>query len=175
MRTVLLEPPAEVRAWLARRRELGQDLYDEVWEGEYHVAPAPHPAHPAHGDLDDQLALLLGPRARHAGLRGSGPLNVGEPDDYRVPDRAYLRARPTTAFVPTAALVVEIVSPGDETWAKPGFYFAHGVEELLVIDPVRRSVDLLCRGPSALVPAERSALLDLSAADLAAELDWPPR
>jgi len=41
MRTVLLEPPAEVRAWLARRRELGQDLYDEVWEGEYHVAPAP--------------------------------------------------------------------------------------------------------------------------------------
>src|SRR4051794_826348 len=38
MRTVLVgSPPAEVEAWLERRRQLGLDRFDEVWEGESHV------------------------------------------------------------------------------------------------------------------------------------------
>lgn len=45
MKVLLGDPPPEVEAYLARRRELGQDLYDEVWEGTYHVAPAAHPWH----------------------------------------------------------------------------------------------------------------------------------
>ena len=78
MRTVPLgDPPAEVQAWLDRRHTLGQDLFDEVWEGEYHAAPAPHRRH---GDVDDQLAAILRPRARAAGLWPSGPLNIGGPD-----------------------------------------------------------------------------------------------
>jgi hypothetical protein len=91
MRTVLNDPPKPVTDWLERRHALGQDLFDEVWEGSYHVAPAPHPSH---GDLDEQLSEILRPHAKAAGLRGSGPLNIGSPDDHRVPGRAYLRDRP---------------------------------------------------------------------------------
>lgn len=162
--------PAAVEAWLRQRKELGQDLFDEVWEGDYHVAPAPHPSH---GLVDQQVAELLGPAAREAGLVGSGPLNIGVPDDYRVPDRAYLRDVPTVTFVPRAAIVVEIVSPGDETHAKLDFYFSRGVEELLVVDPLRRGVEWYQRGNERLLPAEGSELLGLTAAEVAERIDWP--
>jgi Uma2 family endonuclease len=171
MRTVLLgEPPAEVQAWLDRRRALGQDLFDEVWEGEYHVAPAPHRRH---GDVDDQLAAMLRPRARAAGLWPSGPLNIGGPDDYRVPDRAYLCDRDTATFTPTAAVVVEIVSPGDETRSKSGFYFAVGVEEMLVVDPESRNVQWWARGADGFVATDASLLLGIATTEVRAAIDWP--
>lgn len=100
MRTVVLDPaPAEFEALLERRRALGQDLYDEVWEGEYHMAPAPHPFH---GYIDRRLALLLEPLAQRAGLIGAGVFNLGSPDDYRVLDGGLHRELPTTTFVSTA-------------------------------------------------------------------------
>ena len=172
MRTILLgEPPPPVRSWLERRRELGLDRFDEVWEGEYHVAPE---AHGRHGDVDDQLAVLLHPLARLAELWGSGPLNLGGPNDYRVPDRAYLRERAIEVWNPTAAIVVEIVSPGDESYAKLGFYHRLGVEEVLIVDPLRRAVEWYRRGPDGFDRAGSSQLLSISEADLAAQIDWPP-
>lgn len=66
MRTVLNDPPEVVQTWLARRQALGQDLYDEVWEGTYHVAPAPHPAH---GYVDDALAAILRPQRGPEGFQ----------------------------------------------------------------------------------------------------------
>lgn len=168
---MLLDPPPEVRSWLADRQARGQDLYDEVWEGTYHVAPA---AHPSHGDVDDQISRLLGPYADTAGLHGSGPLNVGEPDDYRVPDRAYLRERARTTFVPSVAIVVEIVSPGDESWAKLDFYFAHEALEVLLVDPRARTVQWLVRDDDGFTAAPGSALLDLDSDALDAMIDWPP-
>ncbi len=43
MKTVVVGPrPAELEELVRRRHELGQDLFDEVWEGTYHMAPAPH-------------------------------------------------------------------------------------------------------------------------------------
>ena len=141
-----------------------------MWDGEYHVAPAPQRRH---GDVDDQLAAILRPTARAVGLWPSGPLNIGGPDDYRVPDRAYLRTRDAATFTPAAAIVVEIVSPGDETRSKLGFYFAAGVEELLVVDPEARTVEWWARGTEGFIRSDGSALLDLTAADLHAAIDWP--
>ena len=46
-------------------------------------------------------------------------------------------------YFPTAALVVEIVSPGDETYEKVPFYAAHGVEEVLVVEPESDNVRAL--------------------------------
>jgi hypothetical protein len=113
VRTIVLGPqPAELEALLARRRSLGLDTHDEVWEGDYHMAPA---AHASHGWLDDQLAVLLHPLARDAGLGGTGAFNLGAPGDFRVPDRGYHRVRPATTWLSTAAIVVEIESPHDET------------------------------------------------------------
>lgn len=170
-RTVVLgEPPEPLAEWLRHRRELGQDLFDEVWEGEYHVAPA---GHRRHGDLDDQIAALLRGRARRRGLWPSGPANLGEPQDYRVPDRVYFSHRELATFEPSATIVVEIVSPGDESYAKFDFYFAHGVQEVLVIDPQRRSVEWYGRGSGGFERVGCSAWLELTDAELATELDWP--
>ena len=47
------ERPPELTALLERRRKLGLDTFDEVWEGEYHLASA---ADVSHGWLDDELA-----------------------------------------------------------------------------------------------------------------------
>lgn len=172
MRTVLLgEHPPGFDAWLERRRALGQDGFDEVWEGEYHVAPM---AHSRHGHIENQLARLLGPSADAAALRGSGPLNVGEPDDYRVPDLAYLRDAALMVFHPTVAIGAEIVSPGDETRRKLAFYFRRGVEELLIVDPETRTVEWHARGDDGFVEVDRSALLDITADELTAALDWGP-
>lgn len=171
MTTVLLgKPPPEVEAYLARRRELGQDLYDEVWEGIYHVAPA---AHPWHGYLDNVLAVLLDPYARRAGVVGTGPVNVGEDGDYRVPDRAYHRSLPSSVWVPTAALVVEVISPDDETWAKFGFYARHRVDEICTAEPRTRDLRWFVRSGDAYDETGRSTVFGVDVADLANRIDWP--
>jgi hypothetical protein len=40
---VMDPPPAEFEALIERRRRLGLDRRDEMWEGVYHLAPAPAP------------------------------------------------------------------------------------------------------------------------------------
>jgi len=109
-----------------------------------------------------------------AGLVGTGPFNLGEPADHRVPDRGYHRGRPTGTWLATAAIVVEIVSPDDETYDKFGFYARHGVDELLVADPADHAVGIWRL--TAVDDYERalaSPLLEVSAADLMAAIEWP--
>ena len=162
--------PRVVEEWLESRRAAGLDRFDEVWGGEYHVAPA---AHGRHGDLDQQLAELLGPAARAVGLRCLGPVNIGTVDDYRVPDRCVVDPDLTLrVFLPSAVIVIEIVSPDDETLAKFDFYFQRGVVELLVVDPDDRSVRWFRRGDGGFVHTPRSELLP-ALADLAGLLHWP--
>jgi hypothetical protein len=173
MTTVVLDPqPVEIEALLERRRHLNQDRKDEVWEGVYHMAPAPRNAH---GDIQQQLAELIGPLARQAGLRPiiSGEFNIGEKNNFRVPDGGLLRSRENAIWNPTAALAVEIISPGDESWDKLPFYAAHHVDELLIIDPTTHSVDWLELGDGEYRPIEHSALIDLGARDLLEQIDWP--
>lgn len=90
-----------------------------------------------HGYLDDQVARLLGPYADKAGLVGTGPFDLGEPEGYRLPVRGYNRGfsfDPALVYFPTATVVVEILSPDDETFEKLPFYAAHGVDEVLVVE-----------------------------------------
>jgi Uma2 family endonuclease len=171
MRTVVLgERPPVIEDFIARRHALGQDVFDEVWDGEYHMAPAPSAEH---GRVDDELSALLRPRARAAGLVRTGPFNLGARDDYRVPDGGLHRGHPRGVFLPTAAVVVEIVSPDDETYLKIDFYASHGVEELVVADPQLRTVRIWQLVDGALVETGQSGLLGTSAAELARAIDWP--
>ena len=165
-------PPVEFEALLERRHRLGQDLLDEVWEGVYHVNPAPHSRHV---NVQQQLAELLGPAARQAGLAPRvGIFNLGEPDDYRVPDGGLLRPDvPDAVYLPSAALVIEIVSPNDKSWEKLDFYAAHGVPELLIVDPELRKVDWLALRDGKYTAVDRSGLIELSAGELADRIDWP--
>jgi len=62
MPTLVRDPqPVEFEQLLERRRALGQDLLDEVWEGVYHMNPAPAARH---ADVAQQLAVLA--RGRRA-------------------------------------------------------------------------------------------------------------
>jgi Uma2 family endonuclease len=171
MPTLVRDPqPAEFEALLERRRRLGQDLFDEVWEGVLHMNPAPHSRH---GRLEWQLAGILAPLAARAGLRALGQFNLGEEGDYRVPDGALVHPGADAVYLPTAALLLEIVSPGDETWEKLDFYAAHGVEELLIVDPQQKSVSWMGLDGQEYRHLKRSRLIELGATELAERIDWP--
>ena len=88
MATLVRDPqPVEFERLLERRRRLGKDLLDEVWDGVHHVNPAPHSRH---SDIQQQLAVLLDQPARQAGLRPRlGIFNLGEPNDYRYRTEGY--------------------------------------------------------------------------------------
>jgi len=174
MPTLVLDPPpVEFEALLKRRQELGQGVMDEVWEGVYVMNPAPAPRH---AYIAQQLAELLGPAARAAALVPMlSAFNLGDPADYRVPDGGLLRQQPPAevVYVPSAALAVEVVSPDDRTWEKLEFYAAHGVEELLIVDPQGKTVSWMGLERGEYKHLKRSRLIKLGPAELAEQLDWP--
>jgi hypothetical protein len=168
MRTLLPDPaPAEFETLLERRRRLGGDTHDEVWGGVRHMNPTPHGRH---ARLQAQTLRLLGPLARTRRLTPLGSFNLGEPEDYGMPDGGVARHRPGELFNPTAALVIEIV-PGDKTWNKLPFYAAHLVDELLIVDPAKRSVEWLGRRDDRYEAIARSRLVDLGSDELSDQLD----
>jgi hypothetical protein len=169
-RTLVLGHRPEIDELLARRRALGLDRQDEVWEGVYHVAPE---AHPRHGIVQAALLALLTPPARRAGLVPSGPFNLGQGvRDYRVPDLGFHEHPPATLYVPAAPVVGEVLSPDDESYPKFGFYHDHGVREILVADPLRRVVECWVRDKGGFAAVERSDLLGVAVAEMAA-IGWP--
>lgn len=171
MKTVVLgPPPAELAQLIERRRTQGLDTFDEVWEGAYHMAPAPRFNH---AYLDDAVAVLLHPYARSAGLIGSGPFNLGGPDDYRVPDRGYHRKLLDVVFCPTAAIAIEIVSPDDESYQKLPFYALHHVEELIFIEPTARRVRIFSLAGDRYAEVDRSTLLNVDTETVQAAISWP--
>lgn len=171
MRTVVLgELPVELEQMIQRRRAQGLDTFDEVWEGTHHMAPA---ARFRHAYLDNAIAIVLAPFAAAGGFIGSGPFNLGDRDDYRVPDRGLHRALVDATYLDTAAVVVEIVSPDDETYDKFGFYAAHAVDELIVVESDERRIRLFTLDASTYAETERSSLLRVDAADLTAAITWP--
>jgi hypothetical protein len=169
---VLGAPPPELEALLARRRRAGVDRLDEVWQGVHHMVPGPSFEH-AH--VAQQLGELLGPVARAAGLVPTmHEFNLGESEhDFRVPDGGLHRPGAAGTWLATAALVVEIRSPDDETWEKLPFYAAHRVDEVLIIDIADRKVAWLALRGGEYEPTERSGLVELGPVALAEQLDWP--
>ena len=159
-----------VQALLDQRRRAGADTHDEMWNGVLHMAPAPRDVHAV---LAHQLAVLLDPVARAAGLVACAEFNLGSADDYRVPDLGLHREPGWGTYAVTAALVVEILSPGDETWEKLPFYAAHEVDELVVVDPDQRTVQWLALTAAGYGDVERSAVIDFGPVELADRVDWP--
>jgi hypothetical protein len=172
MRTLLPDPPpVEVQAMLERRRRLGQDRRDEVWEGVLHMVPAP--GH-RHSTLGAQVSALLRAPAAAAGLTVSLDFNLGDSKhDYRIPDGGLHRPGAAEMWHPTAALALEILSPGDDTWEKLPFYAAHHVDELLILDPDTYAVHWLALTGGRYEPIGRSGLIELGPAELARLIDWP--
>ncbi len=171
MTTVVLgERPAELEALIQKRRALGLDGHDEVWDGVYVMAPH---AHSDHGIVEEELRGALFPRAKAAGLIPGASFNVGEPQDFRVPDGGLHRPGAAGVWLSTAAVVVEVLSPGDESWQKLPFYAEHHVDEVLLVDPAERAVTWLALRDGEYEPVQGSGLIELGPTELAGRLDWP--
>jgi Uma2 family endonuclease len=170
MPTVILDPlPVEIDELLYRRKRLGLDRADEMWDGVLHVNPTPHGRH---GRVLQQITALLDGPSRAAGLLPMADFNLGTKGNYRVPDGGLHHPGPDRLYYPTAALVVEIVSPKDESWAKLPFYAAHDVEEVLSVDPKKCEVHWLALRGDRYEPVERSGLIELGPAELAERIIW---
>ncbi len=174
MKTVVLgDPPPALVSLIAERRRLGLDRHDEVWEGDYHMNPAPSGRH---ARLAALAITLLDRSATDRGLTVVAEFNLGTPDDYRIPDLGVLRSATDETWVAAAAVVVEIRSADDETFEKLGFYARLGVEEILIVDPAADADDTvrwLVREPAgsaSWIGADRSAVLGLSVDEVRAHL-----
>ncbi len=147
--------------WLQRRHEFGLDTYDEWWEGVYRVVTGPSPEH---GQLLDLLAVFLNPLVRAAGLHSAAPVNIGvDKFDCRVPDRGVYHPdtpRTSPAFLATAALVIEVLSPGEQSLEKLDFYRDHGVQEYLEINLDGKTVELWVNCSGSWERTNASSVLD---------------
>jgi Uma2 family endonuclease len=139
MKAVVLQVSEED---LARRRKLGLDRRDEMWEGVLHIAPAPSYEHQR---MLDELTLFLGAllkRTKRGTLRSG--INVFSDKvpvpDYRIPDHTFVAAGREGIIAPDGIrgggpdAVIEVRSPEDESYEKMSFFAGLGVREVLVLD-----------------------------------------
>jgi Uma2 family endonuclease len=147
---------------LEERRRMGGDRWDEVWEGVLHMVPAPSERHQRFGT---RLSVVFYELAEARGLLIAHDVGFFQAaDDYRQPDLAVYRPDQTTArgLEAAAELLVEILSPRDESRIKLPWYAARDVREVLLIDRDTLAVELYdCASgePKAVEPAH-SAVLD---------------
>ena len=146
MRAVIPEVPPGLLAW---RKQTGADRWDEMWEGVLHMAPNPNREHQ---DLEFVLESYL--RKHWASTRGARVyhnINVasvgGWPNDYRIPDLVLLtpprfEIDRNEYFEGAPDVVVEIRSPGDESYEKLEFYARIAVPEVWIIDRDSRAVEV---------------------------------
>lgn len=155
MRAVVLEVDQRM---LAERARLGIDKKDEMWEGVLHMVP---PASERHQALEAELVVALRPAARRHGWRVRTDTGVFASDsDYRVPD--------VVVFSPEAAsergvdgapeVVIEIRSPGDESYEKVPWYLGRGARAVLIVDRDSLALDLRTADGKA-EPAEDGSLV----------------
>ncbi len=149
MKAVINQMPAH---WLAERMNSEIAQWDEMWEGVLHMAPMPNRMRQ---DFELDLAAYLKQAwAKPNGSRVHHEVNLTTPEDepawtknYRIPDvvlltpdRFHIDRNEYMAGAPL--VVVEIQSPGDETYEKLPFYAALGVPEVWVFDRDTKAVEL---------------------------------
>ena len=141
---IIVSDPHAAFTLRAEREAAGLDRWDEVWNGVYIVMPL---ANNQHQRLATKVSGRLMPLIDDAGLgetfAGCNVSDVVPPADwrtnYRCPDVAvYLRDNPAedrgSHWYGGPDIAVEIVSPGDRSRQKLGFYAAVGTRELFVLD-----------------------------------------
>ncbi len=162
MKAVMPSVPQHILDW---RKRTGADQYDEMWEGVLHMPPSPTRMHQ---DIEGAVEAWL--RWYWVPLRGAKvyhQINLasigGWPHNYRIPDLVLLLPQRCAIdrneyFEGAPDVVVEIHSPGDETYDKFSFYAELGVPEIWVIHRDSRipEVHRLKRGRYKEQPAGRN-------------------
>lgn len=163
MRAVIVDMPTH---WLAERKNSEAAQWDEMWDGVLHMPPMPNRMHqrfnrelqfylqtrwakPRGAEVDQEVNLTtLGDEARWIYNHRIPDLVLNTPDRFHIDKGEYMAGAPL--------VVVEIKSPGDETYDKFPFYAALGVPEVWVFDRDTRAPELYALGADAgyhLLPA----------------------
>lgn len=155
MRGVLLEVPSTL---LAERARQGIDVFDEMWEGELHMVAPPSAEHQRIGG---ELFIAFRGAVGDSGLQALYETGLFDPEapegsSYRVPDLVVFAddRRSDGGVEGVAEVVVEIRSPGDESFEKLDFYRRVGVGEVVMIDRDTKEVRHWRREGDALIEAE---------------------
>jgi Uma2 family endonuclease len=137
---LMIDNPHQIKRIIRRRRLMGADRYDEVWDGVYVMAPI---ADNVHQEIATELAAALKQGAGRPGTRAFAGTNVSDrPDDwrqnFRCPDVAvYLPGNPAedreSHWLGGPDFAVEVISPYDRSREKFEFYAKVSVRELLLV------------------------------------------
>ena len=147
MRAILLDAAND--PWLEERRRLDIDKWDEVWDGVLHVVP--QPSYP-HQRFEGDLYSVLRPLAHAAKLEILNTFSIYDPTydpdsaakNYRTPDIVVVDPKHVAhrGIEGRAEIVIEILSPNDESYDKMPFYAQHGTQEMWIVDPVTRAIEV---------------------------------
>ncbi|HEX5058913.1 MAG TPA: Uma2 family endonuclease [Kofleriaceae bacterium] len=142
MRAVVLEMPPH---WLEERRRLGHDKRDEVWDGVLHMVPQPGTTHQG---LEVELIYALKALVEARGYRlfvETSLFGAAGEKNYRVPDLSVVAPSDFSerGLEQHAEIVVELLSPNDESRDKLPFYAMCGVGEVWLIEPKTRTIEVL--------------------------------
>ncbi len=154
MRAVIADLP---KHWLEERKHSDAALWDEMWNGVLHMPPMPNRMH---RNIALDLAIYLKQHwGKPQGGRVNQEVNLTTPEDeaqwthnYRIPDLVLLSPDrfgiDKNEYMAGAPLVVvELKSPGDDTYEKFPFYAGLGVPEVWVFDRTTRVPELYTLGP----------------------------
>jgi Uma2 family endonuclease len=133
------------------------------------MAPTPTGKHAKTGG---KIFRLLSDAADRKGLHSTLEFNLGGPTNFRVPDLGFHRTDPLDVWHSTAAIVVEVRSPHDESYEKLDFYFEHGVEEILIADIQSEMIQWYTRGATGFEPCDVSTVLSITGTDVRSALSW---
>lgn len=139
MKAVVLEVSS---AQLAHRKAIGADRWDEMWDGVLHMVPSPGVEHQR---MLNELIVFLLPLFRQT-RRGTviSQINVFDEssfaENYRIPDLTFVTTGREAVLADDGVrgggpdAVIEIRSPGDESYEKLPFYAGLGVREVVIVD-----------------------------------------
>jgi Uma2 family endonuclease len=135
---------------IRERQRLGNDRYDEVWDGVYVMPPMPNNFH--------QTLIHKFSRVFDAVIPEDGGIiqpganvsdrNTGWKRNFRIPDILIVLAHGKaidrgTHWQSGPDFLVEVESPGDDTWEKLPFYAKIGSREVLIVHRDSRELTLL--------------------------------
>lgn len=149
MQAVIANMP---KHWLEERKNSEAAQWDEMWSGVLHMPPMPNRIHQNFArDLHFYLHQWW---AVPHGNRVNQEVNLTTPEDedhwtfnYRIPDLVLLtpdrfHIDKNEYMVGAPLVVVEVRSPGDETYEKFPFYAGLGVPEVWVFDRDSRAPEI---------------------------------
>ena len=142
--------------WLAERKTAEIAQWDEMWDGVLHMPPIANGTHQDFaGDLRDFLKRRW---AKPNGGLARCEVNLTTLEDeedwthnYRIPDlvllsRDRLPIDKNTYMAGAPLVVIEIRSPGDESYEKLPFYAGLGVPEVWIFDRDTKAIELRALG-----------------------------